>query len=449
LSFIDIIKRKAVGGFGGGIATSGFVDAYKSRRAPTKYDLVQSYKNTAYACAMINARALASLPLRVYAYTKPRQDKPRFWEQKEIDWATGEWLKSQPGIQQKIMGAKSVVELFDHPLQSLLNRVNDFMTRFDLFEYTTASQDICGDCFWYPAREGDDGKPVEIYVLESHRVTIIPDRSSTGIIDHYEYANGLGKSYFSKDEIIHFKACSLADPYIFGLSSLRASYEQNTVSDKLIAYEEAVLDNRARPDMLISPKDAIGATEAARLERKFQNKFRGGGSGGVIVGESGLDYKALVFPPSDLAALQIRKVSKEEIANAFGVPIAMLRTEDVNRANAEAAEYRHAKGAVLPRAIKIQEMINKRLCPMFDDRIFVAFDNPVREDENIAIKKMEAELKWGTMPINEYRRSIGKEPIDGCDYPFLPGNYAPVPTLNKIAENLASPEKPKKPAVES
>lgn len=448
MSFIDIVK-KAVGGFGGGIATSGYVDAYKSRRAPTKYDLVQSYKNTAYACAMLNARALASLPLRVYAYTKPRQERVRFWEQKEIDWTTANWLKSQPGIQQKIMGAKSVVELYDHPLQLLLNRVNDFMTRFDLFEYTTASQDICGDCYWYPAREGDDGKPVEIYVLESHRVSVIPDRSSNGIIDHYEYANGVGKSYYSKEEIIHFKACSLADPYIFGLSSLRASFEQNTVSDKLIAYEEAVLDNRARPDMLISPRDPIGPTEANRLERKFQNKFRGGGGGGVIVGESGLDYKALVFPPSDLAALQIRKVSKEEIANAFGVPIALLRTEDVNRANAEAAEYRHAKGAVLPRAIKMQEMINKRLCPMFDERIFVAFDNPVQEDEAIAIKRMESELKWGTMPINEYRRSMGRPPIKGCDEPFLPGNYAPTSLIIKNAENLAKPKPPKTPPEKS
>jgi len=426
MGFYSTLKRKAApGGVGGGMISMGFLDAYRSRRSPTKIDLLTSYKNLAYACVQINSLAVASVPCRPYVLTRRGQKSPRFWEHQAVSGDTLERLKSIPGISNKIAGAE-VRELLNHPISDLLSRVNPFMNRFDLFEWTTASQEVDGNAYWFVSREGEDGKPVEIWPLEAHRVTVIPDRSNGKVVDHYEYTAGTDRSFYLPEEIIHFKSMGLSDPYLLGYSPLRAAFEQSNVSDKLLAYEEAVLDNRARPDMLISPRDTIGPNEAARLENKIKQKFRGGGSGGVIVGESGLDYKALVFPPSDLAALEIRKVSKEELANAFGIPIALLRTEDVNRANAEAAEYQHAKGAVLPRCRRFEEKINERLCPMYDERIFVAFDNPVREDETAKRELRRVNIQTGVTTINEERAKDNLPPQKWGDEPMVQTGFIPI-----------------------
>jgi HK97 family phage portal protein len=416
----------------------GFMDAYKSRRSPLPLELLQSHKNVAYACASINAQAFASVPLRLYHVTAPGQRGPKNFPAKMVDTRRLEWLKSNNNFTPIMANDVTIREVADHPLMKLLHNPNPFHGEFDLLEWTMTSMDIMGDAYWSFTFVDIGGSkvPTQIWPLQAHLMRPIPDYTDGNILSHYEYSGTTGKIVYQPDEVIHFKHVGLTDPYLYGLSPMRAAFEQVTVSDKLLAYEEAILDNRARPDMIISPKEAIGQQEARRLERKFQEQFRGGGSGGIVIAESGFDYKSMNFPPADLAALEIRKVSKEEIANAFKVPVSMLQSRDVNRANAEAGAYQHAKGAVLPRCRTFEQFLNMKLTPLYDERIFLAFDNPVMEDAAEARESRKVNVQTGIWTINETRRVDGLPPVDGGDDAYMPSNYAPIALLKENAQAI-------------
>ena len=417
----------------------GFLDAYHSRRPPRPPELLSSYKNIAYSCAQLNATAVASGKLRLF-HRGTRTDKPTNVPSKIVEGDELQYLMKNSNSIPILSNDEVIREISQHPILTMLDRPNDFHGRFNLIEWTVLSMDILGDAYWSFEWYDVDGSkvPYKIWPLQAHLMTPIPDLDHNKILLHYEYAAAVGKQIYLPDELIHFKYTGLADPYLYGNAPLRACFEQATVSDKLLAYEEALLDNRARPDMLITPRDVIGKDEARRLERKFQQQFRGGGSGGIVVAESGFDYKSMNFAPADLASLEVRKIAKEEIANAFGVPPSMLTAKDINRATAEAGHYQHAKCAVMPRCRRMEEFLNMKLCPLYDPNIFLSFDNPVPEDEANRRETRRINIEKGVHTINEERKRDGLPPIPGGDDAYLPGNYYPIKMLQLIAESIVT-----------
>src|SRR3954447_701956 len=54
-----------------------FVDAYRRLRTPSAHDLLAELKNTAYACATLNASVCATYPPRLFVSTRPGEPSPR------------------------------------------------------------------------------------------------------------------------------------------------------------------------------------------------------------------------------------------------------------------------------------------------------------------------------------------------------------------------------------
>src|SRR6184192_3192394 len=83
------------------------------------------------------------------------------------------------------------------------------------------------------------------------------------------------------------------------------------------AFLNAKFENHAVPDALISPDEVLGEEERDRLEAQWNQRFRRGGSGRVVVGENALRVQLLAHSMGDLAALADMKATKEDICNSF------------------------------------------------------------------------------------------------------------------------------------
>ncbi len=94
----------------------------------------------------------------------------------------------------------------------------------------------------------------------------------------------------------------------------------------------AVYENTGIPSALVTPEEVIGEEEGDRLESQWNQRFRRGGSGKVVVAESRVRVELLQHSLADLAALAEMGATKELICNAFHVPIAFF-TRDTNMAN--------------------------------------------------------------------------------------------------------------------
>lgn len=405
---------------------TSFVDSFKRDREPTPNEMLAELKGTAWACASINAAACAANPPSLYVITKHNQPKPKC-ATRPVSKKTLIRLSNTPHLVVRLKSAANVEEVTEHPLLDLFQNPNPFMGLIDLWELTTLYQEILGQAYWYLDRSGFMGTPEAIWVLPAQNVTPRRADDSPGIVDYYQYRNGQKTQNISVDEIIHFRYPNPRNPYLEGLSPLRAAYEQQSIVSDYTAYKKAKFENSAIPDALISPNEVIGEEERDRLETQWNQRFRRGGSGKVVVADSALSIQLLSHSVGDVAAMAEMGATKEDIANAFHVPIAFW-TSNTNMANLYASRFLHATMAINPRLKRRDETINSQLIPIFDPsgRLFVESPDATPVDPSVVVSQIEQDLKYGVRSINEVRSDNGLPPVPWGEAPWVPGAWAPM-----------------------
>jgi HK97 family phage portal protein len=430
---------------GGQWSGTSFTDAYRRNRNPTPNELLAELKGVAWSCASLNASVCAAYPPRLFVATAPDQPRPRCRTRalhpaveqrlRERLWRSGTRQSSVGRIANPsynggggslatsatTKGAR-LEEVLDHPLLTLLAHGNPVHNAFDLWELTCLYQEVHGSAYWYLSLDPFLHVPTEIWILPSQNVTPRRAPDSRNLVDAYVYRTGAHEQSFRPDEIIHFRYPDPRDPYTAGLSPLRACFEQLSLASEFTAFKSAKFANHALPDAIISPESVIGEEERDRLEAQWNTTLRQGGSGRAVVAESGLKVQLLNHSMGDLAALADLKATKEEIANAFHVPLSFL-TSETNLANLQAAEHQHMAKAIDPRLKRRDEKLNEQLVPLFDPtgRLFLASEDPVPVNREMSVKEREVDMKYGVVTINEVRGERGLLPVPWGDTPWLPG----------------------------
>jgi HK97 family phage portal protein len=388
---------------------SSTVDVWRRMREPTPSELIGELKGAAWSCISLNASMCATYPPKLYVVTKHNQPRPKC--------TTGERYGEK--------SAAVVEEVTAHPLLDLLRRPNQFMNSVDLWELTQTYLEVTGKAYWY-LEPGPFGVPGNIWVLPSQNVTPRRHMDSKQPIDYFEYRTGKRYQEFPVEQIAFFRFPDPRDPYTGGLSPLRACYEQVLLTSEFAATKSAIYENRGLPSALVSPESALGEEERTRLEHEWNMKFHRGGAGKVVVAETGLKVQLLNQSLGDIAALADMKATKEDIANAFHVPIAFLTTQ-TNLANLQASQSQHMAQAIAPRLQRRDEKLNQFLVPFFDpsERLFFSSENPVPVDQDASLAQLRTDLQFGILSINEVRSGRGLPPVPWGDSPWLPTRWAP------------------------
>ncbi|HEX4793712.1 MAG TPA: phage portal protein [Humisphaera sp.] len=416
---------------------AAYSDAFRKNRAPSSRELVQQLVGTAYACAVLNADLLASTKLRLFLRTRKGESRGKaYLRTVPISRKTAIWLRENPAAAHIVAGESVVEEVTSHPLLDLLRRPNPDpdqggLCGFDLRWMTQLYLESVGRAYWLIERDGL-GVPRQLWLLRPHLVREVPDFTGQRTIDHYEYGGSRGACYEPCD-VIRFHHPDPNNPYVGGYSPLAAAIEKIRISRKEEAHLDAMLDNMGRPDAVWSPKGdseggGIGAAEAQRVRSAFRQAFAMSGRGGLLVSETPGTLQPLQWSPQDIVEIERARAIKTDICNVFGVPDAKLERNAANLAAARTADYAHAKDAGLPRCFRNEETLNARLVPLFDDsgRLFIAYDNPVREDEVFALEQIKAAAQSGAVTRNELRASAGLDPMPWGDLPLVPDNMVSV-----------------------
>jgi HK97 family phage portal protein len=409
---------------GGQWTGTTYVDAYKRQREPTANELLAGLKNTAFACISINASVCANFPPRLYVATHDSQPEARCLK-KSLDRKTEHRLRTLPHLPPRVTKAARLEEVLVHPLLTLLRQVNVVHNAFDLWELTTLYQEVHGSAYWLMNFDAL-GVPAEIWILPSQNVTPRHEPDSRNLVDYYEYVTGHHQQRFRPEQIIHFRYPDPRNPYTAGLSPLRACWEQTDMLSDYAAFKKARFENRAVPDAIVTPDEKVGEEEMDRFEAQWNQKLRRGGAGKVIIAESGLKVQLLTQSMGDLAALAEMGKTKEDVCNAFHVPIAFFTTQ-TNLANLQASERLHMSKAIGPRLTRRDEKLNEQLVPLFDPsgRLFLASEDPVPVDAEQSVAQEQLDLKYGIVTINELRGERGLPPVEWGDKPWLPLLWAP------------------------
>ena len=212
----------------------------------------------------------------------------------------------------------------------------------------------------------------------------------------------------------------------YGKGPLSAVVDPYNIHQNINRYENFVFGNMGRIEGAFETENELSQYEFDRLKEEIRQTFSGiENVGKSPLLEKGVKYKTYGLAPRDLSFMQGRKAVKEEIVNAYGQSMG-LYDKDATRANATVASFTHMKDAVKPRLIRMEEKINEKLTPKFDDKLFVSFDNPVPIDEDLRLKEKESHLKTGYSSINMEREQDNRDRVDWGDTPILNSNLIPL-----------------------
>ncbi|MFO0966831.1 MAG: phage portal protein [Gemmataceae bacterium] len=376
-------------------------------------------KNTAWTCASINAAVCASHPPRLFVQTTPRPNRPRL-PTRSLPPSSRPLLSPKFAIancQLSAVNSGQIQEVTSHPLLTLLAQVNPVHNQYDLLELSQLYLEVHGSAYWLLDFDPILNVPARIWILPAHLVSPRRDLASPRLVDYYEY-RGQTTEKFPPERIIHFRFPDPRDPYTAGLSPLRACFDQAALTSEYAALKRSLYKNAGLPSALITPAEAIDHIERGRLEKEWHEKFQNGGHGQALIASAKLNITLLSQSLGDLAALADMKATKEDIANAFHVPLPFL-TGDTNLANMQAADHLHKSLAILPRLRRRDEKLNEQLVPLFDPtgRLFFSTEDPTPQNQDFILRQETTDVRSGVRTINEVRASRGLPPVPWGDAP--------------------------------
>ncbi len=256
----------------------------------------------------------------------------------------------------------------EHPLLSLIRRPNGAQGRAELFEALYGQLLLTGNGY-LEAVPDEAGAPVELHVLRSDRMSVVPGADGWPVA--YEYAVGGRKHRFDMtgdvQPICHIRTFSPQDDH-YGFSPMQAAASAVDVHNAASRWSKGLLDNAARPSGAIIYRGSDGqasltADQYDRLVDEMASQHQGAANAGrPMLLEGGLDWKPMGFSPSDMEFQKTKEAAAREIAIAFGVPPMLLGIPgDAAYANYQEANRAFYRLTVLPLATRVAASVSEWL----------------------------------------------------------------------------------------
>jgi len=395
------------------VVAGGREGAMRAPFSPTRG--IQSYRSWVYAAATINANAVASLPLRLYAKKDatllPTRAISRHRKAYMYGDLPGDARPSHSVMRKAVAYGDDFEEVTgSHPITDLLAKANPFLNGFDLAVLRILYGELTGNAYLHPIIDEAAGLPAEIWPLAPQFVEVIPDEDE--FIRGYLYGiDSQRKQVFDRDEVIHFRRPNPGNLY-YGLGKVEAAYGVIQANEAIHEMDLATFANSARPDYAVVVKGTPTGDQLDRFQQQVENRLRGTRKDGSFITVTGdVQFTPLNFPPKDLAG---REEIVEEIAAVFGVPVSMLKANDPNLASAQTGFASWREGTILPLCRMDEEELNQTLLPLFglEDTHCLAYDNPVPADKAYELTERQTAVAGGWRTPNEARIEEGREPID-------------------------------------
>ena len=396
--------------------------------------MVDRYAGWVYTCANLNATRLAAVPMGLYV-KHVKKDQKCVWKTKDISTDVQEYLYKKNS---DLSDALRIEEVVNHPLLDLFRNVNNFRNRFDLWEETQLMLELTGNAYWLLVGGRNKKQPFEIWVLPSQEMEIVP--SEKDFIAGYIWHKGNKKITFTESEIIHFRFPNPRNRY-YGMSPVSAISQSVDYQTFVRIFENSLLRRRGVPEAVLETDTNINDPEFDRLDEEFKKSYGGfTKAGGTMILERGLKYKPITMTPKDMGYIQGLKLTREDIAGGYGIPISMLTSENVNKANAQAGQEQHAKNATEPRCIRMEEKLNEKLTIRYDSNLFLSFDSPVPQDNEFRLKEKQENIKSWYSSINLERAKDKLPPVPWGDKLILQAGALMVDSANPVNPEPTAPK---------
>ena len=294
-----------------------------------------------------------------------------------------------------------------HPAQRLLERVNPWYTRGDLWQATEIYLNLWGQAFW--ALERDEAGNREIWPLRPDRVSALPDRRN--YVRGYVYRSRSGTLVgYTPDEVVWLRYFNPLEEYA-GLSPLAPARLSVEMGGDGLRFNRNFLRNSAQPDFVLLTDVHLTEAEIEEFYARWEARYQGPQNARrPAIANFVKDIRTLGLNHRDMDFIRGLRWSLEDVSRAFGVPKPLLADlERATFANINAAERIFWRNTIVPELRFLEEHLNSLLFPKLGyPDLSLEFDlssiEAMQEDESARVARQVQLLDRGVLTINEVRR---------------------------------------------
>lgn len=371
------------------------------------------------------ARAIASFTVNQAIWTPRRYDKfsEEGYQKNVIVYrCVKEVARSAASVPWLLF--KGDREIETHPLLTLLTRPNPVQGGAEFWEWFFSAYQISGNSY-LEANRGLTGTrpPAELWVLRPDRMKIVP--GPTGMVSRYEYDVNGQTVKFEIDQIkgtgniLHFKDIHPLNDW-YGMSPLEPAAFSVDQHNEAGAWNQALLQNGARPSGAFIWEQKPDDKERKRLEDILLNHYQGASNAGrpIVLGGK-LDWKEMGLSPKDMDFLNSKLTSARDICRAFGVPPVLVVEGEGTYNNRDTARTELWEQTVIPLLDRAVDALNNWLVPMFGPGLRLGYDLDCVSaliPRRVQHRRMTIEeYTAGVITLNEARAALDYEELPDGD----------------------------------
>jgi len=406
-------------------AGPGVVDRFEAARghsderfSPELYGDYIATSSEVYSAALLRARLMSGLPLRLYA---------------------GRGSAKQ--------------EVSTGPAAQMLRTVNPHWTWPRLARMDELCMCLWGESYWAVER-GPDGMPLDIYWMKPSRVRPVPHE--TKYLTRFLYESQVSGELipFEADEVVWFRYPNPVDEFS-ALSPLGAARLAADTASAMMKSNRALFTQGLQLGGLVVPdtdKVTFTKEQAEELQAQLDRRFRGVDKAhkwAVLRYEA--QFRNLGVTPKDAEFVNGLNLTLRQVCNAYGIPSPLLNDlEHATLANAVEFQKILWSHALVPDAGLKAGEIEEQFLPMFGRRAGrpATADHCEHDFSGVPALQESATEAWsrerqaieiGRLTINEIRARAGEPPVPWGDVWWAPVNKSAVRDADSTPQGDTAP----------
>jgi HK97 family phage portal protein len=319
----------------------------------------------------------------------------------------------------------------NHPVEKLLQRPNDFQSKFEFIEQMQAALLLRGNAYAPIIRDGR-GRPIAMIPVNPDRVTIFeaPDGSIFYQVSRSGQHDVAVLSslplMIPSEDMFHVRWLAV-DKSLWGVSRIGLARESIGLALSQQEMAGRLAANNTNLGGVLQTEQKLADGTAARLAKAWKDQKAGlRNSGAIAVLEQGLKWQQLGMTAQDAEFILSRHFSVEEIGRLFRMPPHKLGVQGKGTGSTmEQADQDYVNNVVCSYVERWESKIAQKF-DLADEGLIVEFDVDrfLRASQAARFATYRVGIIGMFMKPNEARRKEGWADVKGGDKLYQPTNVA-------------------------
>ena len=318
-----------------------------------------------------------------------------------------------------------------HRLNALLSKPCPGVSRSDLVKMIVGQLDIQGVFYGKVVRGGPGGtQPLELWPLE---IGSVSPRVINGELEKYEYTpRGKSKRDLAIEDVVSIRLPHPDSPY-HGMPPMLAAGRSVDMDNEAGDWQKTSMQNRGVPDGVFELTGEVGPQDWQEARRAVRENYTGRAHAREPYVMANAKFHQMSLTPVEMDFINSRKMTREEICAAYGVPMPIAGIlEDATLANLEASRKSFWRETMVPLIRDIEVQLTRQLL-LDESGVRIRFDlSGISALQEAFEEKVDQARKLWEMgvPLSEVNKrfelGLDADEIEGAEVSWVATGVSPV-----------------------